>query len=90
MKTTLRTLLLPFIGFAISVSSCGPNLAQITTDLIADGRNDEAIARMNRALVLEPDVPEYKRLMGIALYNKKLYSESVTLFQRVLTDDEED
>jgi tetratricopeptide (TPR) repeat protein len=90
MKKLFRTLAIPVIGVAVIASSCGPDLAQITSDLIAEGRNDEAIARMNRALVLEPDVPEYKRLMGIALYNKRLYSESVLLFQRVLRDDDED
>lgn len=90
MNIFLRTVMIPVIGFAMVLASCGPNLAQITSDLIAEGRNDEAIARMNRALVLEPDVAEYKRLMGIALYNKKLYSECVILFQQVLADDDED
>ena len=71
-------------------TSCGPNLAQITNNLIAEGRNDEAIARMNRALIENPDATEYKRLMGIALYNKKFYSECVSIFQQVLADDEED
>ncbi|NUN69591.1 MAG: hypothetical protein HUU02_07750 [Bacteroidetes bacterium] len=75
---------------ALLFAACGPNLAQITEDLIAEGRNDEAIARLNRALVLEPEEPAYKRLMGIALYNKKLYSECVILFQQVLADDAED
>jgi TolB-like protein len=90
MKKLVRTLILPAVGCAVIVSSCGPNLVKITSDLIAEGRDDEAIARMNRALVLDPDEPEYKRLMGIALYNKKLYSESVTQFQQVLKDDDED
>lgn len=90
MKTFNGTVLMILLGTSVWISSCGPTLEQITSDLIAEGRNDEAIARMNRALVLEPDVPEYKRLMGIALYNKRLYSESVTLFQQVLANDAED
>lgn len=90
MKISFRSSLLIILAAMTVLSSCGPNLAQITADLIADGRNDEAIARMNRALVLDPDEPEYKRLMGIALYNKKLYSECVILFQQVLAVDEED
>jgi TolB-like protein len=90
MKHMVRTLFFPLVGSAVMLTSCGPNLEQITSDLIAEGRNDEAIARMNRALVLEPNVPEYRRLMGIALYNKKLFSESVVLFQQVLAADEED
>lgn len=83
-------MIFPAVGIAVLASSCGPNLVQITSDLIADGRNDEAIARMTRALVLEPNVPEYRRLLGIALYNKRLYSESAVLFQQVLANDEED
>jgi len=90
MKNSERYILTVAIAASVIIASCGPNLAQITNDLIAEGRYDEAIARMNRALVQEPDVPEYKRLMGIALYNRKFYSESVTLFQQVLADDEED
>ncbi len=90
MKKQISTKLLPVFAAVMFLASCGPNLEQITIDLIAEGRNDEAIARMNRALVLEPDVPEYKRLMGIALYNKKLYSECVILFQQVLAEDAED
>lgn len=90
MMKHIRLRLMSAAAAMVILASCGPNLEQITIDLIAEGRNDEAIARMNRALVLEPESPEYRRLMGIALYNKKLYSECVTLFQQVLAADDED
>ncbi len=75
---------------ALFLTSCGPSLSEITTGLIDQGRNDEAIARMRRALVLTPDTPEYIKLMAIAHYNKKQYAEAATLLQQVLKIDEED
>ena len=78
------------ICMAVLLSSCGPSLSNITTDLIEQGRNDEAIARMKRALVLSPDTPEYLKLMAIAYYNKKQYEEAAKLLQQVLKLDDED
>ncbi|MBP6673272.1 MAG: tetratricopeptide repeat protein [Bacteroidetes bacterium] len=75
---------------ALVLTSCGPSLSDITTDLIDQGRNDEAIARMKRALVLTPDKPEYTKLMAIAHYNKKQYDETVQLLLQVLKMDDED
>lgn len=54
------------------------------------GRNDEAIARMRRALVNSPNDPMYIKLLAIAQYNKKQYDEAAKLFQQVLVLDEED
>lgn len=71
-------------------TSCGPSLSDITISLIEQGRNDEALARMRRAVVLEPDEVEYYRLMGIALYNKKQYTDAIKVFDKVLKMDEED
>jgi TolB-like protein len=75
---------------AVIVSSCGSTLSDITVDLLEQGRNDEALARMRRAVVLEPKKVEYQKLMGIALYNKKEYAEAAKVFEKVLSMDEED
>ncbi len=75
---------------AFLLVSCGPSLSDITVSLIEQGRNDEALARMRRAVVLEPDEAEFHRLMGIALYNKKQYAEAIKTFENVLKMDDED
>lgn len=75
---------------ALLLTSCGPTLNDITSDLIEQGRNDEAIARMKRALVLSPDRPDFLKLMSIAYYNKKQYDDAITNLQQVLKLDDED
>ena len=90
MKSSARQASFFFFCMAIIFSSCGPTLSDITKDLIEQGRNDEAIARMKRALVLSPDTPEYLKLMAVANYNKKQYDEAEKLLQQVLKLDEED
>ena len=90
MKSSLRRAILLFTCLAIMQISCGPGLSEITTNLIEQGRNDEAIARMKRALILSPDRPEYIKLMAIAHYNKKQYDDATKLLQQVLKLDEED
>jgi len=90
MNSSLRRAILFSVCLAIVQISCGPGLSEITTNLIEQGRNDEAIARMKRALVLSPDQPEYIKLMAIAHYNKKQYDEATKLLQQVLKLDEED
>ena len=75
---------------ALLISSCGPTLSDITLSLIEQGKNDEAIARMRRAVVLEPNEAEYYRLMGIALYNKQQYEEAAQTFVTTLKMDDED
>jgi tetratricopeptide (TPR) repeat protein len=88
MNPTLRHALLFLM--AVILSSCGPTLSDITVDLLEQGRNDEALARMRRAVVLEPKKVEFQKLMGIALYNKKEYAEAAKVFEKVLSMDEED
>jgi TolB-like protein len=90
MKSSLHRATLFFLCLAVLLSACGPSLSDITTDLIGQGRNDEAIARMKRALILSPDTPEYVKLMAIAHYNKKQYEEAAKLLQQVLKLDAED
>ena len=90
MNSSLRRATFFFICVAVILISCGPSLSDITKDLIEQGRNDEAIARMKRALILAPDTPEYIKLMAIAQYNKKQYDEAAKLLQQVLKLDEED
>lgn len=86
----LRIPILFSLLLVLMLSSCGPSLAGITADLIQQGRNDEAIARMRRALIISPDSPEYIKLLAIAYYNKKDYAEATKLLQQVLKSDQED
>lgn len=90
MRISIRAFVLCVLLSAAFLNSCAPSLAKTSSDLIADGRDDEAIAQLSRAVILYPDEPEYKRLLGIALYNKKLYSECLVTFRQVLAVDEED
>jgi TolB-like protein len=79
-----------FLLLAVLLSNCGPTLSDITIGLLEKERNDEALARMRRAIVLEPKKTEYHKLMGIALYNKKQYAEAAKVFERVMKMDDED
>ncbi|MDP1676719.1 MAG: tetratricopeptide repeat protein [Bacteroidota bacterium] len=90
MISTKRSLIFIIAVLSLWLTSCGPSLSEITTDLIEQGRNDEAIARMRRALVNSPNDPQYVKLLAIAHYNKKQYNEAEKLFQQVLTLDNED
>ena len=90
MSSSTRNFIFVTISISLLLISCGPGLAEITTNLIEQGRNDEAIARMRRALVNSPNDPEYIKLLGIAHYNKKQYDEALKLLQQVLKVDDED
>lgn len=90
MISTKHSFFIAIAILSLLVISCGPSLSEITTDLMEQGRNDEAIARMRRALVNTPNDPLYIKLLAIAHYNKKQYDEAVKLFQQVLVLDEED
>jgi TolB-like protein len=90
MISSLRSCILIVISISLLLTSCGPSLSEITTDLIEQGRNEEAIARMRRALVNSPNDPHFIKLLAIAQYNKKQYDEAEKLFQQVLTLDDED
>ncbi|MHB1048983.1 MAG: tetratricopeptide repeat protein [Bacteroidota bacterium] len=79
-----------FVLLAVLLSHCGPSLSDITIGLLEKERNDEALARMRRAIVLEPKNTEYHKLMGIALYNKKQYADAAKVFERVMKMDDED
>lgn len=70
--------------------SCGPTLSDITLSLLEQGRNDEALARMRRAVVIDPNEAQFHKLMGIALYNKKQFDEAAVVFEKVLKMDDED
>ncbi len=86
----LISALLPLLTIALFLQSCGPSFVDITRSMLDEGRNDEVIARMRRALINEPDNNNYLRLMGTAMYNKKMYRDAIKTFQQVLADDEED
>lgn len=75
---------------ALFLSACGPSLTDITVSLLEQGKNDEALARMYRALLLNPEEAEYHNLIGIALYNKKEYPEAISAFEKALKYDDED
>ena len=90
MIQSLRSFTLIVFALPFFLISCGPSLSEITTDLIEQGRNDEAIARMRRALVNSPNNPQYIFLQAIAHYNKKQFEDAIKLFQQVLTLDDED
>ncbi|MDD8018786.1 MAG: CsgG/HfaB family protein [Bacteroidota bacterium] len=89
MNRTMFVAAILFLSALLQIS-CGPSLTDITTSLIEQGRNDEALARMRRALVLNPQETDYHRLMGIALYNKREYRDAITAFEKVLKNDDED
>ena len=90
MIPSVRSFIFVTVSIPLLLTSCGPSLSEITTDLIEQGRNDEAIARMRRALVNSPNDPQYIRLLAIGHYNKKQYDDAAKLFQQVLTLDDED
>jgi len=90
MISLKRNLVFIAAVLALLLISCGPSLSEITTDLIEQGRNDEAIARMRRALVNSPNNPQYIKLLAIGHYNKKQYDDAEKLFLQVLVLDDED
>lgn len=89
MKKTLLTLVIS-ITLLFTFQACGPTLSEITVSLMEQGRNDEAIARMRRGLIKEPDNNKYMKLLGMALYNKQQYKEAITVFKKVFANDPED
>ncbi|MBW7887111.1 MAG: tetratricopeptide repeat protein [Bacteroidetes bacterium] len=90
MKKISLPLILSLSFFLISIEACGPSLSEITVSMLDQGRNDEAIARMRRALVNDPGNNEYMKLLGMALYNKKEYDEAIVTFKKVFDSDPED
>jgi TolB-like protein len=90
MIPSLRSCATVLCSLIMLLTSCGPSLSEITADLIEQGRNDEAMARMRRALVNSPNDPQYIKLLAIAHYNKKEYDDAEKSFQQVLKLDGED
>jgi tetratricopeptide (TPR) repeat protein len=84
------SLLLIFSIAVLFLSSCAPSLSDITMSLIDQGKNDEALARMKRAILLDPKEPSYHKLKGIAHYNRGEYSDAIQEFDITLKLDSED
>ncbi len=89
MKSSLLPVFLLFLS-SLLLSSCSSGLSEITLSLIKQGKNDEALARMKRAIFLDPKAPEYHRLSGIAHYNRGEYEEAIKEFDLTLKYDDED
>ncbi|MFA6541941.1 MAG: tetratricopeptide repeat protein [Bacteroidota bacterium] len=88
----MKRLIFPSILLIASffLLSCGPSLTEITQSLLEQGKNDEALARMKRAILLDPKEPEYRKLKGIAHYNRGEFKNAIKEFETVLKYDDED
>lgn len=90
MKKSLLALAIVLFPLMVFLQSCGPTISDVTISMLEQGRNDEVIARMRRALLNKPNNTEYMKFLGIALYNKEQYQDAITIFKKVLDSDPED
>ena len=81
---------IPVIIFALALSSCAPTAYEVTSGLLDQGKNDEAIANARANLARNPNDPLFLKYLGIGLYNKKYYGDATACFERSLAADPED
>lgn len=74
----------------LEFSSCSPTSYEITSGLLEEGKNDEAIVLARLNLAQSPNDPLFLRYLGIGLYNKKDYSDAASSFEKTLALDPED
>ena len=79
-----------FFPIILIFSSCSPTTYEVTSGLLDQGKNDEAIALARVNLAQTPHDPLFLKYLGIGLYNKKYYGEAVPFFERSLAIDPED
>jgi len=80
----------PVIIFALALSSCAPTAYEVTSGLLDQGKNDDAIANARANLARNPNDPLFLKYLGIGLYNKKYYGDATAYFERSLSADPED
>jgi len=78
------------ILFACISFSCSPTAYEVTSGLLDQGKNDEAMALARVNLAKSPNDPLFLKYLGIGLYNKKYYGDAVAYFERALATDPED
>lgn len=78
------------VPLLVICSSCAPTSYEITSGLLEQGKNDEAIALSRSNLALRPDDPLFLKYLGIALYNKKYYADAEPWLDRSVAMDPED
>jgi tetratricopeptide (TPR) repeat protein len=95
--TTTRLSLLRIVPFALLLitlllltSSCAPTSYEVTSALLEQGKNDEAIALSRSNLARDPNDPLFLKYLGIGLYNKKYYAEAEPWLDRSVSMDPED
>jgi len=75
---------------ACIVVSCSPTAYEVTSGLLDQGKNDDAIALARANLSKSPNDPLFLKYLGIGLYNKKYYGDAIAYFERSLAADPED
>ncbi|HTX17856.1 MAG TPA: tetratricopeptide repeat protein [Bacteroidota bacterium] len=71
-------------------ASCAPTSYEVTSGLLEQGKNDEAIGLARVGLAKEPDDPLFLKYLGMGLYNKKYYAEAEPWLNRSVEFDPED
>ena len=88
--TRTRPSALFLFPFLLLFSACAPTSYEITSGLLEQGKNDEAIAMSRSNLARNPDDPLFLKYLGIGLYNKKYYAEAEPWLDRSVSVDPED
>ncbi|MDE3058792.1 MAG: tetratricopeptide repeat protein [Bacteroidota bacterium] len=79
-----------FFTSVFVLSSCAPSTYEVISTMLDQGKNDDALALARAQLLKAPQDPLYLKYMGIALFNKKYYNESVSYLEQSLKLDPED
>jgi len=76
--------------FLLIFNSCAPTSYEVTSGLLEQGKNDEAIGLARVGLAKNPEDPLFLKYLGIGLYNKKYYAEAEPWLDRSVQTDPED
>ncbi len=87
LRISVRSALL---AFACISFSCSPTAYEVTSGLLDQGKNDEAVSLARANLAQSPNDPIFLKLLGIGLYNKKYDGEAVACFERSVSANPED
>ena len=79
-----------FVLLFLTLTSCGPTIYDTTSELLDQGKNDEAMAISRSHLAQNPKDPLFLKYLGIGLYNKKYYGDASQWFERSIAIDPED
>ncbi len=75
---------------ALVLASCAPSTYEVISTMLEQGKNDDVLSLVRAQLLKSPQDPLFLKYMGIALYNKKYYNESVGYLESSLKYDPED